>query len=137
MANLTITAASVVPGTGASIDRTKNAGAAITAGQTVYLDATTSTYKLTDADGAAALRPCNGVAVSNAAAGQPVAVQTGGPITIGATVAVGTMYAASATAGGVCPIADLTTGAYPTALGFAISATQIQLNLNYSGVAIP
>lgn len=136
MANLTITAASVVPGTGASIDRTKNAGAAITAGQSVYL-ASDNTYKLTDADGAAALRPCNGIAVSNAAVGQPVAVQTGGPITIGATVAVGTMYAASATAGGVCPIADLTTGAYPTALGFATSTTVIQLNLNYSGVAIP
>lgn len=138
MADLAITATSVVPGANASIDRTRFAGAAITAGQPVYLDAATNTYKLSDADsGTAALRVVNGIAISGAAAGQPIAVQTGGPLTLGATLAVGVMYYLSKTAGAICPVADLTTGAYPTALGFAISASVLQVNINGSGVALP
>lgn len=137
MADLTITAASVVKGSNAVVDN-GTAGASITAGQAVYKDAATGTYKLADADsGTAAARQAVGVALHAAASGQPLQVQTKGQITIGATVAVGTAYCASATAGGVCPNADLTTGAYPTFLGFAISATVIDLNPVYAGVAKP
>ena len=54
-------------------------------------------------------------------------MQTGGKITIGATVVPGTMYGISATAGGICPMADLTTGNYVTPLGLAISTTVLDM----------
>jgi len=138
LADLTITAASVAAGTGASVDRSRNAGASLTAGQAVYLDTSSNTYKLSDADSAtAAARTVTGVALNAASSGQPVAVLTGGLLTVGATVAVGTMYTGSATAGGICPVADLTTGAYPTAIGWAVSTTQINVVINASGVVKP
>jgi hypothetical protein len=76
------------------------------------------------------------VALHAAASGQPLAVATKGPVTIGAAVTAGVGYYQSATPGGICPIADLTTGAYPTFLGFAISATVIDLDIKRSGVAL-
>jgi hypothetical protein len=48
-----------------------------------------------------------------------VVVQTGGQITIGATVTAGTVYYLSGTAGGIRPAADNTTGDYPQVIGMA------------------
>lgn len=137
MADLIITAASVAPGTGAITEKL-TAGAAITAGQTVYKDASDSNKaKLFDADSAtAAARVYYGVAVCNAASGQPVVIQTAGPITIGATVAVGVAYYASDTPGGICPFSDLESGDYPTIIGIGISTTQIKLQAIAAGVVI-
>ena len=125
MAVLTITAASVAPGTG-SKTKSGTAGAAITQGQPVYLDATAITIFPADAVG---------VALNAASAGQPVTYQTSGPITIGATVVVGTAYYASTTAGGVCLESDLASGDFATFLGFATSATVITLDITAAGVA--
>jgi hypothetical protein len=52
MADLTITAASVLYTSGPKVS-SYNAGAAVTAGQGVYLDSTTSTLKLAQSDGTA------------------------------------------------------------------------------------
>ncbi len=76
-----------------------------------------------------------GVALNAASAGQPVTFQQYGNITIGATVATGTAYYVSATAGGICPEADLTTGDFPHFLGFATSTTVIALDPKACGVA--
>lgn len=137
MADLTITAASVVPGSNAVINRQYMAGASVTAGQPVYLDAATNTWKLADANGSAATAEALGVALHAASSGQPLAVQTAGDITIGATVAVGTIYVLSATAGGIAPSADGATGWYTTILGVATTAAIIRLAPNISGVAKP
>jgi len=136
MAALSITAGSVVKGTGAKTT-TGIAGASITAGQVVYLDSATQKYQLCDADsGTAAARTAAGIALHAAAANQPLTVQTSGQITIGATVAPGVAYFTSATAGGVAPVADNTTGVYPTFLGFGISTTVIALDFVEAGVAV-
>jgi hypothetical protein len=136
MADLVITAANVVKGTGATTE-TLIAGATITAGQAVYKDAADSNKaKLYDADGAAALRVFYGVALNGAAANQPVVVQTAGNITIGATTAVGVAYYGSDTPGGICPFADLEAGDYPTIIGIGISATQIKIQPIAAGVTI-
>jgi hypothetical protein len=137
MADLTVTAASVLKGTGA-ITETLIAGAAITAGQSVYKDTSDSNKaKLADADSAtAAARTYYGTALNGASTGQPVVVQTGGPITIGATVAVGVAYYLSDTAGGICPFADLESGDYPTIIGIGISTTQILIKPIAAGVVI-
>lgn len=137
MADLTITAASVIAGASAVIDRTHNAGAAVTAGQTVYLDPADATYKLSDNNsGTAAARVVSGIALNGAASGQPLAVVTNGLVTIGAAVTAGVGYYLSATPGGICPIADLGSGSYPSLIGFAINATQINVAIAPAGVAL-
>lgn len=137
MAAISITAASCKPSTGA-ISAHGIAGVAITAGQLVYLEASSGKYKLTDADSATAeVRAVAGIAACNAAADQPLAVQIDGLITIGATVAAGTSYYSSATAGGIAPVADNTTGVYPTFIGFGVSTTQIDINIVSAGVVVP
>lgn len=137
MADISITAANVQPGSNAKKE-TGVAGATVTAGQLVYKDASDSNkFKLADCDSAtAAARDVYGVALHGAAAGQPLTVQTAGNITIGATVTSGIPYFSSGTAGGICPFADMASGDYPTFVGWGISATQIKLGISYAGVVI-
>lgn len=136
MADLTITAANVVRGTGAVIE-TGVAGASALAGKTVYKDTTDGDkFKLCDADGATALiRTTYGIALHAAEPNQPLTVLKDGPITIGATVAVGTIYCQSNTPGGIMPAADLSTGEFTTIIGIATSASVINVKLNSGGVA--
>jgi hypothetical protein len=126
MADLSITAANVARGTGSQVS-SGTADVAITQGKSVYLDTTTQTIKLADADALASASINVGVSLNAAAAGQPVTYQTFGPITIGATVTVGTAYYVSATAGSICLESDLASGDFPLLLGFATSTTVINL----------
>ena len=105
MANLTITAANVIQGSGA-VTSTGIAGVAVTAGQSVYLDTTDSKYKLADADATASVNE-SAIALHAAAADQPLTVQTGGTLAIGATIAIGSAYYVSTTAGSICLESDL------------------------------
>ena len=135
MADLVITPANVVSGNGSRTED-RNAGAAVTAGQVVYLDAADDRYKLADCDGAAPLRKPRGIALNGAAAGQPLRIHRSGPITIGAVLAPGTTYYLSPTPGGIAPIADLSAGDYPTIIGIAISASVLDVQIHESGVAL-
>jgi hypothetical protein len=106
MADLSITAANVLFTSGTKV--TGVAGAAITAGQSLYLDSATSTLKLAQSDGTAAEVDLVGVALHAAGSGQPVTYAgTGSTINIGATTSKATTYVVSATAGGIAPQADL------------------------------
>lgn len=135
MADLTITAASVLPLTGAKKARGL-AGATITAGQAVYRDASTGKYLLADSDSATApVRELYGIALNGASDGQPIEVQTGGDITIGATLTAGTTLYLSPTAGGICPLADIQVGDYYSIVGIAISTSVLRLAIANSGVA--
>lgn len=138
MTALSITATQVQPGTDASVVfRQGIAGATITAGQAVYLDATTDTYKLADSDLSAAGAAAVGIALNGAAAGQPLRIQCAGDITIGAaaTMTVGVIYVLSSTAGGIAPAADIVAGVRVTLLGVASSASVLRMALFASGVA--
>ena len=133
MADLSITAANVVAGSGAK-KVTGTAGATITAGQVVYYDSTTSTYKLADTDSAtAAVRSPAGIALNGASANQPVTVLTSGPVTIGATVAVGDVYYLSGTAGGLAPFADVAAGDYPCVIGICTSTSVLNVKILEAG----
>lgn len=136
MTDLSITAASVVPGADArTISGT--AGATITAGQAVYLDTATNTYKLADSNGAAALiRTPVGIALHGASANQPLTIQRSGDLTIGATLTAGVAYYLSDTPGGICPVADVGSGEYPCIVGIAKSTTVLDVNIQASGVAL-
>lgn len=134
MADLTITAASVDAGANARIV-TYDAGAAITAGQVVYKEASSGTLKLADNDSATSeVRSPLGIALNGAASGQPVSVLTEGNITIGATVAASVSYYLSSTAGGICPEADIASGDYNIFLGQGISTTVIKVKIVECGV---
>ena len=137
MADLSITAASVAFTSGTK-EATYNAGAAVTAGQVVYLDSTTSTYKLAQCDGTAAEADAVGLALHAAASGQPLAIaKHGSVINIGATTAKNTVYFVSATAGGVAPLADLSSGNRIVRVGQA-SATDgtFQVDIKNVGATI-
>ncbi len=136
MADLTITAASVLAGSGA-VTENGTLGATVTAGQVVYKDTADGRFKLADSNGTSALiRTPYGIALNGGASGQSVKVLRAGPITIGASVTAGTDYWLSDTPGGICPRADLGSGEYPSLIGLATSTTVIQVDLQSSGVAL-
>jgi hypothetical protein len=133
MADLSITAANVVKYSG-STTRTGTAGAAIAAGDTLYLDGTT--LKLAQAD-SLVKAACVGIALNGAATGQPVTYLVAGGINPGAAVTVGLYYCVSDNAAGkIAPNADLGATAYPTGLGFATTTSRIEVVINQSGVVI-
>jgi hypothetical protein len=134
MADLTITAASVAK-SGTNTTETGVAGATITAGQAVYLDSTTNTYKLTDCNLAGA-KDFRGIALDGASSGQPLTVLTGGDITIGATMTAGLAYYASATAGGICPYADLVSTDAVIFIGHSHSTTVLHVAKDVTGVTL-
>lgn len=139
-ADVTITAANVVPSSAAQ--KTSGvAGATIAAGQLVYRDASDSNkFKLTDADSAtAAARVVYGIAINSASAGQPLNVCTSDTaLAIGThSQAVGTIIIMSDTAGGLMPAADVETGDYVTVVAIAKSATTIAFGILESLAAVP
>lgn len=134
MADLSITASQVLKGTGANLDL-YTANATITAGQVVY-DAGSKLAALADANGAAAASQAKGIALNNASTGQPVSIVIDGPVTLGAAAAPteGVPYFLSKTAGGICPITDLTTtDAYITYLGMGTGSNAIDVQIHITG----
>lgn len=135
-ADLSITAASVVKGSNGVVER-GTAGATVTAGQVVYYDSAAGTWKLADDNSATvAARSPRGIALHAASTGQPLTIHKGGDITIGATLTAGVAYYLSDTPGGICPVADLATGEYPTIVGIARSASVLRVQFLESGVAL-
>lgn len=136
MADLSITAASVIAGSDATTEN-GTLGATVTAGQVVYKDSADGLWKLADNNSAtAAVRVPQGIALNGGATGQPVRVLRAGDITIGATVTQGVAYYLSDSPGGICPVADLLTGEYATVMGIASSASVLKVNIVASGVAL-
>ncbi len=134
MADISVTAASVAQSTG-SVTIDCITAVAVTAGQCVYRDSSTSNQlRLAQKDGTLAESQAVGFALHAAAAGQPCKVQTSGNINLGATLTVGETYIVSATAGGVAPVGDVSTH-FVTILGVAISASILQMGINIAGVA--
>lgn len=133
MADLSITAANVVPSSAAILNQA-TAGATITAGQLIYIDSSDldsrsrGKAKLADANsGTSAVRSVAGIAINSASAGQQVDyVVRDTALQIAASgLTAGTIYGLSATAGGLAPSADFTTGWYPSVVAIAKSTTTI------------
>jgi hypothetical protein len=135
MSDYSLTAASVLASSQATIvDGTL--GATGTAGQPVYQDTSAleglgrGKWKLADANGTGAARTVGGILLTGGADGQPCKVVTADPLFTHGLATVATtapVIVLSATAGGLAPIADLTTGMMPNVVMIAISATQAVL----------
>ncbi len=135
MADLTITAASVVISADARVNNSYVAGEAVTAGQVVYLKAADSRWWLSGTAGSAALAQVGGIALHGASAGQPLAVMEAGDITIGATIAAAVEYYVSNNVGGICPVADIGSADYLSIVGYGISTTVLRLMIKPTGIA--
>ena len=133
MADLTITAANVKsedPVGTLNVTGTKEgfAEVAITAGKSVYLDGTT--VKLADNNASIDFTGKNiGIALNDAAAGQPVKFKTAGKITLG-TGTESEIYVVSATAGGIAPAADLASGNTTVILGIGAGSNQLDMTIS-------
>lgn len=136
MVDLVITAGNVVAGSDSTTVKGV-AGVTITAGQAVYLDATTGKYALADADSATvAQRRAAGIALNGASLNQPLVVLTSGSYTVGSAVTPGVSYYLSGAPGGICPVADIGTGEYVCLIGFATNATTIAVGIQFPNVAL-
>ncbi len=139
MADISVTAASVLASASAILIRDLKAGATITAGQAVYLDPSTNTWKLIDSNAAVTgneITTRKGIALGGAASGQPLVVcERDTDFTPGGTLTNGTAVYTSGTAGGITHDVPVTT-AYPTVLGIAKSATKMNLNPTASGAVM-
>ena len=136
MADLSITAANVVPQSGAiTVDGTF--GATIVAGDALYRDASDNKFKKADANLSAAAAVFAGLALNGGGDGQPGKIITEGDVVIGSGFTVGQVIVLSATAGKLCPVADLATGMYVNVVGVMISATTLRMRPLPSGVAVP
>src|SRR6185295_6070424 len=126
MAEPSITASAVIEDANGDIV-TGIAGGTIAQGQSVYLDAATSTYKLADANASAATAAAVGIALSGASAGQRVRIQRSGTLTVNAVLAAAGVYVVGATPGSIAPVADVTTGWYTTIMGVALTTTTLKM----------
>jgi hypothetical protein len=136
MADFVIVAANVVPGAGAVLNM-GTAGEALTAGQPVALDPASGKYVRADNDSATvALRSPKGICVVGANNNGPLVFQSAGEIALGTTLTPGAPVFVSATAGGLCPQADLTTGRTVQMVGLAKTAAILSMDLNPLGITI-
>lgn len=137
MVDIAVTAANVAQSTGANI-KSGTTGAAVTAGQSLYIDtANSNVLKLADADDTALTATVCGIAINTAASGQIVNYQSQGTINPGGTAVVGTIYVASGTAGGIAPSTDLASSDYTTIIGVGTASNAIALRILVSGVQVP
>lgn len=134
MAALIITSNQVLLGTGAS-SMARNAAVAVSAGQTVYLDANNN-WALAQADGTPQEAAAGGIALNNAGPGQPVTVCTAGPLILGAGAApaAGMIYCVGIGPGDIVPYGDLLPTNRVTLLGWGLGTNQIQVALAVTGV---
>lgn len=136
MADLVITAANVVAGSGAQIGN-GTAGATLTAGDVLYIDtAASNVLKLADANAASPAYTVEGIALHASLTGQPIQYIKLGDLTLGAVMTQGLVYVLSANPGKIAPAADLASGWFTTVLGIAKSTSILTLINRTAGVAV-
>ncbi len=116
---------------------TVQVGEAVTEGAALYLDSTTSKHMLADATDATKATVV-GIAVTGAALDGYVLMQTSKNYFAGTTLVKGDPVFLSATAGGgkLCPHADLASTNLVTLIGFASSTTEVELNIDPTGITV-
>lgn len=133
MADISVTPASVQPAAG-SVSKRGIAGEAINAGQSVF-EAADGDIELCENDQAALEAAAVGIALNDAAAGQPIEYNITGDVTFNAVLAAGQIYIVGAAPGGIAPEADAVAGEFVTVLGVGTSTTNLKMGILQSGVA--
>lgn len=126
MAALSITAANVLHSSSATVF-TGTAGATITQGQPLYLDTTTSTYKLANA---LINSPVAGIAMVAASNGQDMVICSRDPNFVpGYVINTGNIAILGNVAGQINDVADRASGWYVTILGVGLGANRVNFSL--------
>ena len=138
MVALSITATQVLKGSSAVV-KSGTAGEAIARGDAIYKKASDGEMYLAQCDGTSAEAEAVGIALNDAADGQPVDWQGVGSITLGAgaSMTVGEIYCVGTTAGDIIPEGDLASTNYVTVLGVATTASVLKLGITASGAQVP
>jgi hypothetical protein len=138
MADISVTAANVIPSSSASI-QTGTAGATIVAGQTVYIDTGASNVlKLSYNAGTLLEGTVCGIALNGGASGQVIRYVTEDPaLVLGATMTVGDAVYLGGVAGGMTiTTVDLDTGEYCSILGICtVVNSTISMKIIRAGAA--
>lgn len=141
MADISVTASSVVPANANTGIARGTAGATITAGQAVYADPADS-FKIKPALSSNLTQSTNvvGIALNGASAGQPVAYAFSGDVTFNAVLTAATVYVLGSAAGGISASADLDSSSntrYGVVLGISTSTSNLRVGVIMSGVQNP
>lgn len=134
MSNLSPTAANVKRVSGSIF--TKTAGAAVVRGDMCYVKASDGKAYLGQCDGTTEEAEALYMALNDAAADQPVTLQKGGEVNLGAILTVGVVYVLSAAAGKIAPLADLVSTNKLTIVGTARTTSILRLSPNAPGGAV-
>ena len=134
MADLTITAGDIIP-TSNTVIASGTAGAAITAGQPLYADASDGNKLKPAAHTNAATANVVGIAINSAPGiGQPVDYAVSGSLAMGTILASRTVYVLGSAAGKIAPAADLSASEFGTVLGISSSTSNLKVGIVASGV---
>lgn len=130
MAELAITGTQVLSGADADFFQ-GIAGESVTGGQMTYLDTLTNRIRLADANGSQDSAEIIGIALHEAAAEQPLRVQTAGNVLLGVTAAPvnSTVYILGALPGGIAPVADKLAGWYTSIIGVGAPNNVLKLKI--------
>ena len=136
MADITQTAANVIPGANA-VTKDGTIGETLVAGDIIYIDATDSDRLKKAINSALASAAAAGVMLNGGAAGQPGRYQTSGDHNPGGTVVVAEVYNVSPNAGKFAPDADVAVADFRTTIGIGTTSSNIKLQIQVSGVVVP
>lgn len=130
MAELAITGTQVLSGADADFYQ-GIAGQSITGGQCCYLDVLSNRLRLADANGSTDSAEVVGIALHEAAAEQPLRMQTAGNLVLGAAAAPvnSAVYILGANPGGIAPVADKLVGWYTTILGVGAANNVLKMSV--------
>jgi hypothetical protein len=133
MADISITAASFIPSTGATVTDGVTAGAALTRGMPLYYDSTNTNYKALDVTNTSK-DTLAGFAMEDVGTGQRFSICTLDPaLALGGTCASGDTIWCSAT-GVTKTIGDLTAGWRIIVVGVATAANTVNFKNTRGGV---
>ncbi len=129
MADLTITASNVVAGKGATTT-TGTAGEALAAGDAVYKDSTDNdNLKKCLHNTTAAAANAVGIVLAAVSDNATATYITAGDLCLGTLLAIGSVYAVSATAGRIAALADAGSSDYATILGVATGTAVLSVKI--------
>ena len=140
MANLTQTAANVALGAQTTPTAVVQYGEAVTQGMPLYVSTDGKWYQC-DANDTAAKAVVGAIAISPGSTdGYGLVAKPGtspgkSTVNLGATLAVGTVYAVSATKGAIAPIADIGSAEFISVIGVATTTALIDFQVSVSNTA--
>ena len=138
MADLSITTGNVAVEDANASCRSVQYGETVTKGVPVYRSTADGKYYQAQNDVDDATAAVRGIVLIEASTDGYGVIVTGGPLDIGATLAVGTAYVLSAAVSKICPAADLATGNRITHLGYGVAADKMDLSIKlHPGVTHP